>query len=115
MTDEEKQAFFDTKKAERQAQMEAGKAVINKLIAGESLTADEEALRLEMLAKIEEGKHQRNNADIIAKVLAGDALTQAEETELVEMQEKHAERQAEKAKIEAMSEQEREAYFEEKK
>jgi len=100
MTDEEKKEFFQAKKAEKQAQKEEKKAVIDKLLAGESLSASEEALRGEMLIKIEEWAHKRNNADIIAKVLAGDALTEAEQIELVEMQEKHAERKAQKAIME---------------
>lgn len=102
MSDEEKKAFFEEKKAEMKAQKEAKKAVIDKLITGESLTASEEALRGEMLIKIEEGSHKRDNADIIAKVLAGDALTDAEQIELVEMQEKHAEREAKREEIKAI-------------
>lgn len=100
MSDVEKKAFFDAKKQAMKAQKEAGKAVIDKLIAGESLTADEEATRLEMIAKIAEkadsGK-TKQGSEIIAKILAGDELTADEETQLSEMQAKHAEREAQRA------------------
>jgi len=119
MSDEEKQAFFESKKEEKMAQMEAGKSVINKLITGESLTADEEALRLEMLAKFEseDNSHPQRKGgwDIIAKILAWDELTEDEANQVIEMQAKQAERAAEKAKIEAMSDTEKEQYFEDKK
>ena len=116
MTDTEKQAFFAAKKSEMEAQKIAHKAVIDALIAGQSLTADQEAMRLEMLAKMQDDSHpRRDGGDIIEKLLAGDALTDAEQTELVKMQELRAVREAEKAKIDAMSETEREAYFTAKK
>lgn len=98
MSDEEKQAFFEEKKAQMQAERQAEKAVIDKLIGGESLTADEEALRLELLAKFEsedtDGKDRRGGGDIIAKLLAGDELTDEEQTQLEQMQAKKAEREA---------------------
>jgi len=99
MSDEEKQEFFEAKKAEMKADKEAAKAVIDKLVAGESLTAAEEATRLEMLAKIEEntGKHSKQWSEIIAKILAGDELSADEQTQLETMQAKHAEREAQKA------------------
>lgn len=56
MTDEEKQAFFEGKKAEKKAEKEARKAVVDKLVAGESLTSAEETLRLEMLEKVSENE-----------------------------------------------------------
>ena len=119
MTDAEKKAFFDAKKTEMEAKMQAGKAVIDKLIAGQTLTAAEEATRLEMVSKFaqEDNDHpnRRDGGDIIAKLVAGDALSDAEKTELTQMQARHAEREAEKAKIDAMSETERESYFETKK
>jgi len=102
MSNEQKQAFFAEKKAEMTAQKEAGKAVVDKLINGESLTADEEATRLELLAKIEErsGSHSKPGAEVIAKVLAGDELTDEDQATLAEMQEKRAEREAQKAILE---------------
>lgn len=120
MTDEEKQAFFEAKKLEMEAQRAEHKNVIDKLIAGQTLTADEEATRLEMLTKIEDKTANmdhpaREGTDIIKKLLAGDELSTDELTKLAEMQAKHAEREAEKAKIDAMSEEEKEAYFEAKK
>lgn len=117
MTDEEKKAFFDAKKQEMQVQREAQKQVIDKLIAGEKLTADEEATRLSLLAKTQTQSEQhpsREGVNIIEKLLAWEELTSDEQSQLSEMQAKHAEREAEHAKIEAMSDDERQAYFEAK-
>lgn len=120
MTDAEKQEFFAVKKLEMEGQRAEHKNVIDKLIAGETLTASEEATRLEMLAKIDEKVSENNHparegADIIAKLLAGDELTADERTELANMQKVHAEREAEKAKIDAMTDDEKTVYFEAKK
>lgn len=102
MSDEEKQAFFTAKKQERKAQKEARKAVVDKLVAWESLTAAEEAIRLEALAKIEDNtrKKTKPGADIIAKILAGDELSEAEQIDFAQMQEKRAEREAQRALLE---------------
>ncbi|MDA9129270.1 hypothetical protein N9J72_02215 [Candidatus Gracilibacteria bacterium] len=103
LSDEEKQAFFAAKKEEMVAQKEASKAVMDKLIAGETLTAAEDATRLEMIAKMAEhadGERTKPGAEIAAKILVGDELTADEETELAEMQEKQAEREAQKALLE---------------
>jgi hypothetical protein len=98
MTDTEKQEFFAIKKEEMQAQREVEKSVIDKLIAGESLTADEEATRLELISKFEsednEHAERRDGGDIIAKLLAGDELTSEETASLAEMQALHTEREA---------------------
>ncbi len=98
MTDEEKRVFFAEKKAEKIAQKDAEKAVIDALIAGQTLSADQEALRLEMLARFDEDvAAKRDWAVIIEKILAGDELSADELVTLEEMQEKHAERQAKRA------------------
>lgn len=106
MTDAEKQEFFETKKAEMDATRETHKAVIDKLIAGTDLTAQEEATRLDMLAKFEDENNshlkRRDNGDIIAKLLAGDELSDDEMSELEAMQEKRAEREATREAIEAI-------------
>lgn len=111
MTGEEKKVFFDAKKAEKKAEHEARSAIIDKLMAGEKLTAAEEATRLEMLAKIEEhqaeGKRfwgKENHREVIAKLLAGDELTNEERVILKEMKAKKAEREAKRALIEPLLE-----------
>jgi len=108
MTDDEKKAFFDAKKTEMKAEMEAHKAVIDKLILGETLTADEEAMRLEILAHFEDENNthsmRRDGGDIIAKLLAGDELTEEEQTELADMQAKHEEREKVRALVEPIME-----------
>lgn len=45
MSDTEKKAFFDKKRTEAETKMEAREAVIDKLLAGQTLTSDEETLR----------------------------------------------------------------------
>lgn len=101
MSDEEKKEFFEAKKAEMIAEKETAKAVIDKLINGETLSAAEEAIRGELLMKIEDDESpRRDGGDLIAKILAGDALTADEEAQLAEMQAKHAERDAQKALLE---------------
>lgn len=104
MTDEERKAFFTAKKAEKKAQKEAIKSVVDKLLAWEPLTASEEATRLEALAKIEERSDKRSKpgAEIIAKILAGDELTSEELTQLESMQEKRAEREAQREAIKTL-------------
>ena len=54
MSDDEKKAFFTAKKDEKTAGKQASKAVITALIAGETLSADQEVLRTEMIAKMAE-------------------------------------------------------------
>jgi hypothetical protein len=54
MSDDEKKAFFIAKKETMMAEKEASKAVIDKLINGESLTSAEETIRLELLARMED-------------------------------------------------------------
>lgn len=97
MTDEEKQVFFAEKKSEMEAQKEAHKQVIDKLIAGETLTEEEELIRVELLTRFEDEDNnhpeRRDGGDIIAKLVAGEILTTEEQTQLTEMQEKHAERE----------------------
>ena len=93
MSDTEKKEFFSAKKQEMKAQKEAGKAVIDKLINGEPLTAAEEAIRGEILMKLQDdtGK-SRKGSDIIEKILAGDELSADDENQLILMQAKRAER-----------------------
>lgn len=56
MSDDEKKAFFETKKAEMQARREAHEAVIDKLLAWEKLTSDEELVRTEIVKERAERK-----------------------------------------------------------
>jgi len=107
MSDDEKKAFFTAKKEEMKAEKEAKKVIIDKLVAGESLTAAEESTRLEMIAMMEEkstsGKMKAGSA-VVAKILAGDELTAEEQSEYAEMQAKHTEREAQKAILEPIKE-----------
>jgi len=104
MTDEEKKAFFDAKKETMKAEKEASRAVVAKLMNGKALTADEEATRLALLAKLEsrvsEWKPVREWAELTVKILAGDELTAEDEAALAEKKAKHEEREARKAIIE---------------
>ncbi len=106
MTDAEKQTFFAAKKEAMIAQKEAHKLVIDKLIAGESLTAAEEATRLEILAKFENNDMNhpmsKKRWDIIAKLVAWDELTPDEKTQLETMQSQNAQREAQRERFEAI-------------
>jgi hypothetical protein len=66
MTDEEKKAFFEAKSTERKAEMENKKAeresheaIIDKLINGEELSADEKVILEEIKIKRAERKAER--------------------------------------------------------
>ena len=103
MNDEEKKEFFDAKKAEMKAQKEARKDLIDALITGESLTTDQETLRIEMLEKIGDTDSKfgkRDNAEVIAKLLNGEVLSADDQVIIAEMQEKQAEREAQRALLE---------------
>jgi len=56
MTDEEKKAFFETKKAENDAKRTAHENVVDKLLAWEKLTSDEESIRAEIIKERAERK-----------------------------------------------------------
>ena len=54
MTQDQKETFFEAKKTEMQEKMKSHKAVIDKLIAGEALTADEELIKEDIKARLSE-------------------------------------------------------------
>jgi Spy/CpxP family protein refolding chaperone len=93
MSQDEKKAFFQTKKTEMHADREAKENVIDKLLAGETLTSDEEILKDEIIVQRAEKKlkmeeRQANKEEmktIIDKKKNGEALTQDEEAKLEEM------------------------------
>ena len=103
MSDDAKKTFFDAKKAEKTAQKQANKSVIDSLIAGETLSADQETTKATMIAKIAERsatgndmKLKRGGSEVISKLLNGETLSDEDSAELATMQEKHAERAAQK-------------------
>lgn len=104
MSDEEKKAFFEAKKADMNAQKQAKRDMMAALIAGDTLSADQETIRAELLTKLEtrvsEGKETREETAVIIKILAGDALAADEQIILDEMQAQKAEREAQKAILE---------------
>lgn len=63
MTDEEKQAFFESKKEELRARQESHENVIDKLLAWESLTSEEEIIRQEIIQLRTERKEKMINFD----------------------------------------------------
>lgn len=100
MDDEEKKAFFEAKKVERKAEKEAKKIerlahenVIDKLLAWETLTSDEETLRSEIIEKRAERKLQREAREaemgkiktIMEKKKAWEDLSEEEEAKLDEV------------------------------
>ena len=89
MTDEERKNFFDAKKSETQERKNSRKIVIEKILRWEKLTASEEFIRLEMLAKMQNDVlPRRNHGDIIEKLLAWDELSTQELAEIKTMKEK---------------------------
>lgn len=104
MSDEEKQAFFIAKKEEMNAQKEAKADVVTALIAGETLTAEQELIRTEILAQREaataEGKEVKPGKEVILKLLSGETLTDEDQASLDEMKAKSEEREAQKAILE---------------
>lgn len=100
MTDAEKKAFFEQKRTEAEAKMEAREAVMDKLIAWETLSTDaEKAIQKEIIAeraaqktaraemKTKQAAEQKSREEIkaiIAKKAAWTALTTDETNKLVE-------------------------------
>lgn len=88
MTNAEKQAFFEKKRTEMEAKRDAREAVIDKLLAGATLTSDEEALKKEIIKERAEMKAKRTEMEanrkkveaVIAKQKAGTTLTAEEQT-----------------------------------
>ena len=93
MSDTEKKAFFDKKRTEMETKMEARDTVIDKLLAGTTLTPDEEKIRQEIItertamkAKRAEMKAQMEKIKtIIEKKKSGQTLTTEEQTVLDSM------------------------------
>lgn len=84
MTATEKKAFFDKKLTDMKTKRDAHEIVIDKLLAGTVLTADEEAIRQEIIKNRADMKAKRTQMETIkAKKAAGTALT-AEEQALLD-------------------------------
>ncbi len=105
MSDDEKKAFFETKKAEHTANKEARKTVMDKLLAGIALTAEEETLRVEIATKMNDTtseskkKGRKGNGEtkeIMKKLVNGETITAEEKATLEEMKAKHEERKIKK-------------------
>lgn len=92
MTADEKKAFMDKKFVEFQAKKEAHKNVINKLIDGKELTAEEKVVLQEIKTTRDERVVKKAEIDtlmnemkpILTKVRAWETLTPAEQTKLDE-------------------------------
>ncbi len=86
MTDTEKKAFFEEKQTEAKAKMEAQESVMDKLLAGTTLTADEETVRQEIITQRAEMKAKQAEMDamkaILEKQKAGTTLTDDETAKL---------------------------------
>ena len=93
MTDAQKQAFYETKRLAAEVKMEARETVIDKLLAGTSLTASEEITRQEIIKERAEHKVKRTEMKanmekiqaIITKKKAGTTLTTEEQALLDSM------------------------------
>lgn len=98
MTDEEKQAFFETKRAEAEAKKEAQETVINKLLNGETLTEAEKVIVEEIKTQRAEQKARKAERDAIKalmeKVKNGETLTTEEQATVDAFKAQREERKA---------------------
>jgi len=93
MSDEEKEAFLNTKREEQRAEAQARQEenqvrenVIDKLLAWESLTTEEEILRQEIITERAERKQKMEERKaLMDKKISGEELTDEEEASLNEM------------------------------
>lgn len=96
MSLEEKKAFFETKKTEK----EAKEAVIDTLLAGKTLTSEQETLRDEIIKERAERKQKRLEREtkqeeikeILEKKKSWEELSDEEKTKLDEFKEKFGEK-----------------------
>lgn len=90
MTDDEKKSFFETKRKEFELKQEKRETVIDKLLAGETLTSDEEVIRKEIINQRTEMKNHKIQMDemktLIDKEQSWETLTTEEKTRLEELQ-----------------------------
>ena len=63
MTDAEKKAFFESKQTEAKVKMETRESVIDKLLAGTTLTSEEETIRQEIIKERAEMKAKKTILD----------------------------------------------------
>ena len=90
MTTEEKQAFFEEIRSEKELEREARETVIDKLLAWETLTSEEEEIRQDIITKRAEMKAAKEEMElkreemklVMEKYRNGKELT-TEETELM--------------------------------
>jgi len=90
MTDDEKKSFFETKRKELELKQEQRETVIDKLLAGETLTSAEELIRKEIITQRTEMKNHKIQMDemktLMDKEKSGETLTTEEKTRLEELQ-----------------------------
>lgn len=89
MTDEQKQAFFETKRAEQESKMEARETVIDKLLNGETLTDAEKLIVEEIKTERAEQKQRKLQAEelrtLFEKSKNWETLTTDEQAKLDEL------------------------------
>lgn len=92
MTDAERQAFFEKKRDEFEAKMTARSNVMDKILAWQSLTSEEEKIKQEIILERSEMKLEREKRiaereamePIFTKMQNGETLTTEEQTKLNE-------------------------------
>lgn len=89
MTGEEKKEFFTLKREEKKAERQAESDVIDALLAGDSLTPEQEIIRSEIITKRAQKAEMREKIKAIRdKVDAGEELSEEEQAVLDEMKSK---------------------------
>lgn len=97
MTDEQKQAFFEAKREAEKLKREAKESVIDKLLVWETLTADEEVVKAEIIKERAEQKTKKAEMEtkmaaikvILDKQKAWTTLTTEEQASLDSMKKEH--------------------------
>lgn len=86
MTDEEKKAFFETKRSEAQAKQTAKENVIDKLLAGQTLSSSEETVRAEIIKERADMKAKKAKMEAIKTIMDkkrnGETLSTDEQAQL---------------------------------
>ena len=99
----EKKIEKQEKREQRKIEREAKGTLIDTLVAGETLSDEQEAMRVSLLDRIQDdSKESKEGSEIIEKILLGQALTESEQTEFDTLQAERIEKQAQRAAVQVI-------------